>query len=488
MYKESQLKFGNSKSPVALVTGWTPMKKVDWLSPELYCVMGQLYSNSRGVSILIANLLNDLTNVTTIVCLEATPYDDNSNNFATLRSVYAGSYHYDDKRDCIVVVNPNGSLGFLDPAINHLHLQALRESTKLVFTKDVDTLEKVLTSTNTEVVINDTSKLRGDTWAIKLTGGSTKEPQPSEPIGHRIVGDTIPNVWKQVVQRIRTHGSLQTTGYGGQWQELISLVCVVKDEIFNPYMSTEELPDWCNVTKEDVQRYCSTVMGNTEPGNVKYTYGSRIRSHFGVNQIDQVVNKLLAEPEAASAVIDIWDVDDHVKGGSPCLNHMWFRIDANNKLVLVATFRSNDMFSAWISNAYGLRLLQYEVWQRLHAEMSGLMMGDLVTISHSAHIYDDCFAYADDLSSKPAETYSDPVGNFHIERTDKGVIIDHTQRGSDIMVKRYLPVRTKADVLKTLRAIALDNPTIQPYHIAYLGYEIGFALSRLPGTYTQDKH
>jgi len=54
--------------------------------------------------------------------------------------------------------------------------------------------------------------------------------------------------------------------------------------------------------------------------------------------------------------MSLWDVQDHRKQ-SPCLNHIWVRV-VNNELSLTATFRSNDMFSAWPANAMGLRALQ----------------------------------------------------------------------------------------------------------------------------------
>ena len=39
--------------------------------------------------------------------------------------------------------------------------------------------------------------------------------------------------------------------------------------------------------------------------------------------------KLIQEIDAASAVMSLWDVQDHFKGGSPCLNHIWLRLVEN---------------------------------------------------------------------------------------------------------------------------------------------------------------
>jgi thymidylate synthase len=48
------------------------------------------------------------------------------------------------------------------------------------------------------------------------------------------------------------------------------------------------------------------------------------------------------------------------------------------------------MFSAWPANAMGLRALQHHIRDEIASQSEyDLTMGPLITISQSAHIYDD---------------------------------------------------------------------------------------------------
>src|SRR3990172_7941697 len=58
----------------------------------------------------------------------------------------------------------------------------------------------------------------------------------------------------------------------------------------------------------------------------------------------------------------------------------------DGKLHMTSYIRSNDMFRAWPLNAFGLRKLQKIIAEELKIEM-----GDLITISSSAHLYQDCW-------------------------------------------------------------------------------------------------
>ncbi|WP_246276926.1 thymidylate synthase [Microcoleus asticus] len=132
-----------------------------------------------------------------------------------------------------------------------------------------------------------------------------------------------------------------------------------------------------------------------------------MRSWFGRDQIEQVIAKLINEIDAASAVINLWDSGcgnlfqrpdysfDHEHSGSPCLTNIWVRV-VDGELSLTATFRSNDMFGVWSANAMGLRALQQYIRDAIARRSDyDLTMGPLVTVSQSAHLYDDTFEIAD---------------------------------------------------------------------------------------------
>ncbi|MFM6439142.1 MAG: thymidylate synthase, partial [Microcystis panniformis] len=149
-------------------------------------------------------------------------------------------------------------------------------------------------------------------------------------------------------------GTIRPTGYDGKWQELIDLMAVVTDEPPDFYFPE---PNYLPIDRPFLTEYIGQILDDSPiHQGVKYTYGQRLRSWFGRDQIAQVINKLISEIDAASAVMSLWDVKDHEKGGSPCLNHIWVRV-VENELSLTAIFRSNDMFAAWPANAMGLRAL-----------------------------------------------------------------------------------------------------------------------------------
>jgi len=103
----------------------------------------------------------------------------------------------------------------------------------------------------------------------------------------------------------------------------------------------------------------------------------------GTNQIEYVVRKLTETPTTRRAVVNLFEPSGfEIIDEPPCLNHLAFFI-RNNQLNMHALFRSNDMMSAWGSNAYALAILQKMVVDRL----DGIEFGWMETTSLSAHIY-----------------------------------------------------------------------------------------------------
>lgn len=103
----------------------------------------------------------------------------------------------------------------------------------------------------------------------------------------------------------------------------------------------------------------------------------------GFNQIDRlVIGELKKDPSSRRAVITslVPHMDVHKKH-IPCISFLQFLI-RDNKLNLTVYIRSNDMLSAWGSDAYALSQLQKYVAKMLNIESSYLEI-----ISVSAHIY-----------------------------------------------------------------------------------------------------
>lgn len=451
--KPNQLILGTGNTVV--VTGWTPRNVVaKHLDPSRYAAVGNLYSAERGLSPLLRNLAAN-PHVNKIITLGVTREDRNSGSVEVLHRFFATGE------------------GTVDPEIPRGARDYIRQNVEVVRAKSIEQVGLML-------LVPGSMPHRGIAQTFPESR-QTPSVAPGPRYGHRITGATVAETWVKILHRIKTTGTIRPTGYDGEWQELINLMAIVTGE---PRRGFFPEPNFLPVTPESLMEYLPNVLDDAPyvPG-VKYSYGQRLRSWFGVDQVEQVITKLAGEIDAASAVMSLWDAKDHDAGGSPCLNHIWVRV-VDNELSLTATFRSNDMFSAWPSNAMALRALQFHILDNLESRYSlDLSIGPLITVSQSAHIYDDCWGSVDNLIAAHHHyrpSYADPVGYFVIEWIDGCLVVAHSTPHGD-PVREYRGV----DPLKVVRAICHDNPAIAPDHAAYLGLELARAAAR-QDNYIQD--
>ena len=465
-YKPNQLICGHGQT--ALITGWTVRQSlVKHLNPREFAVIGNLYSPTRGISPLIRNLLAN-PHVRFLVILNATKEDKNAGGCECLLDFFKHGFTQgksDPGRDCWVI--DSSIPGYIDIEISADALQQLRQSLEWQEAKSIS-----------EAV--STVKLYAQQDTVEPWGKPLIFPEveivpsviPGPRYGHRIEGKTIAETWVKILHRIKTTGTIRPTGYDGKWQELIDLTAVITNEPHSFYFPE---PNYLPVDRPFIEEYISQILDDSPyREGVKYTYGQRLRSWFGRDQIEQAIAKLIGEIDAASAVMSLWDVKDHEKGGSPCLNHLWVRV-VDGELSLTATLRSNDMFAAWPANAMGLRALQQHIRDKI-AQRSDydLRMGPLITISQSAHIYDDTWENVDRLIANQyaaickQRDYYDPSGNFLIEIEGDKIVVKQTTPGSGEVVASY----SGKNPLKLVREICYAAPAIQPEHIGYLGIEL----------------
>jgi len=488
IYKPNQLIIGTGY--IAICTGWTPAKSVaSKLDPSDYAVIGNLYSASRGINFLVRNLLAN-PHVRYLVTMNLTREDKNSGSVQCLKDFFENGVHRgknDVGKECWVI---NSLIkGYIDTDIPLEVLNQLRFSTILIpvpnFEWDIDISSIVKMKSSPQYFIVEP-------WAEPMIfpyNEPTSEVKPGPRYGHRIEGKTIAETWIKILQRIKTTGTIRPTGYDGKWQELIDLMAVVTDEPPDFYFPE---PNYLPIDRPFLTEYIGQILDDSPiHQGVKYTYGQRLRSWFGRDQIAQVINKLISEIDAASAVMSLWDVKDHEKGGSPCLNHIWVRV-VENELSLTAIFRSNDMFAAWPANAMGLRALQQHICQEINQRSQyNLTLGPLITISQSAHIYDDTWENVERLIATQYDKivnqrdFFDPSGNFLISVEKEQILVQQTTPGSGEVVACY----QGKNPLKLIRELAATNPAIIPEHIGYLGIELQKAYNCIKNNqpYIQDQ-
>jgi thymidylate synthase len=484
-HKPNQLIYGSGQT--AVITGWTVKETLrKHLKDNEYAVIGQLYSPTRGINLLIRNLLLN-PHVRYLVILNATKEDKNAGACQCLGDFFRYGVEAsisDTGRKSWVI----RSLipGYIDIDIDINALEKLRHSVEIQEVISIyDAVEKIKFYGNKEIVTP---------WGIPLQFPMNRVESnvfPGTRYGHRIEGKTIAETWVKIIHRIKTTGTIRPTGYDGKWQELIDLMAVVTEEPDDFYFPE---PNYLPIDRSFLEEYISQILDDAiNQEGVKYTYGQRLRSWFGRDQIDQVIEKLAHDINSARAVMSLWDASQDHNDNPPCLNHIWVRI-VDNELSLTATFRSNDMFSAWPANAMGLRALQKYIYDALINKTDHILkIGALITISQSAHIYDDCFEnVANVISSQYSKIaqrkdYFDPAGSFIITIQDGSIIVEHTTPGSGEVVNCYCGKSAH----KLSQQIFTDCPGLQVSHAMYLGVELQKAemalLMKEQLIYEQDK-
>lgn len=457
LYKENQLILGAGNTIV--VTGWTPKERIKNIlyDDSLYSVIGNLYSAERGLNYLLANLLAN-PGYREIVGINATKEDAIANSMNTLRDFFSGKSPLQQK--------------FLAPCFTEEIINLIR---KKFFYTEVQRAEDIFRIIK-ERDLNHFSVPGFDPIKVELDINSIGEDESNNGFNYpyAIKAPTVADAWVKLLKHIRQYGSYIETGYGGKIQEIIGLSVCVWGEPESGYFPSD---DFFPFNKKQLQEYIPQILFEKEEGSsVKYTYGDRIRNWFGFDQIQQVVKKLKSELHAASAVISLWDVNDHNTGGSPCLNHIWFRV-IDNKLNVIATFRSNDMYSAWPLNAMGLRALQDYILKLLQDSYPNLSIGTLTTQSNSAHIYDDCFLAADKMikSSKNISFLDD---DYYLIVYENGIKVSWYRKQTDSVID----FTGNPDFI--LDKVISSNPYLSARHASYLTKEI-FRCHREKESYLQ---
>ena len=184
--------------------------------------------------------------------------------------------------------------------------------------------------------------------------------------GHEVLfGSTIASVHRQALFEFvwnQSHIFTQITEDGEKVMELGPRTYVVKDITQNRYM------DILPVSKRFLDEYTNALMNGYREGvNFEYDYHSRLfhyTTDYAIgeanteNQIECIIKKLIKHPNTRRALAITWYPDsDNYFRDCPCLQYIQCRI-INDTLHMNVLFRSNDMLSAFGSNAYALTSLQ----------------------------------------------------------------------------------------------------------------------------------
>lgn len=467
LYKPGQLTCGTGQ--IAVITGWTIKSAIaSQLNPEEYAVIGQLYSATRGLNFLFRNLIYN-PHVRYLVAINATKHDEIAGGQRCLLDFFENGFEKgisDTGKECWVVRSEVP--GYIDVEVDATALRWLRLSVECMEAKSIK--EAI-------ALAQDHARIPKEPWG-KPEEFDLIEPEcsifPGRRYGHRVEGKTIADTWVKMIHLIKSTGAVRPSAYDSDWQELIDLVAVVTDEPKDFYFPE---PNYLPCDRAFLQEYISQMLDDApQQEGVKYTYGSRMRSHFGTDQIKFAINKLSEDPSSARVVISLWDAkEDTNSSNPPCLNHIWVRV-VNDELSLTATFRSNDIFSAWPANAMGLRALQLHIRDAIQDQGGrSLKMGPLITFSQSAHIYSDAWDSAKKVIDShytrihnETRTFSDASGSFVISVQESCILVEHMTSGAGEVVGTFRGKNAKI----LYQAIAATCPALETEHAIYIGTEL----------------
>ncbi|MFA5228540.1 MAG: thymidylate synthase [Candidatus Paceibacterota bacterium] len=384
----------NSDKGIAITCGWTKKEDI-WNnlssdSKEKVSVMGQLYSK-EGINFIIRNtFLNPKINFLIVTGRDASGSIKSFNDF--LFNQDNTFIHQEIPTDKVEEFR-----NYFSKNCAFIELSEIDNFIKKLEVKEHNWTKNILS-------------FKDHTYTITSTF-------PSEKIGFRIEGKRIADIWIKVLDKINKFGFEKMSSYDEKQRELLDIITVIDGEDpDNPY-----IPDYFYFNKNDLINYYPQMMTDAVFPGVEYTYGSRLRNHEGINQIDLIVKELQREAFSRRAIAFTWNVEKDCKSSkSPCLDLVQALIQ-DNKIYLTAYFRSNDMFRAWPQNAFGLLKIQKEIAEKLN-----IGLGKLAIISSSAHIYERDFLEAQKVIENGKILFDkDPRGNFLIEIAEDQITVKH---------------------------------------------------------------
>ncbi|MCK5332722.1 thymidylate synthase [Candidatus Parcubacteria bacterium] len=483
VYKDKMLIVGNKSSQVAVCTLWTKKEVVgQMLDLETVAVIGNLYSPKKGISFLVRNILANPNIRYLIVC----GLDNSKSGQVLIDFSNNGFREVKNKENKFLywqIVSKTESR--IDSEISKEALELFRKKVKIIDLRNERSFKKI------QEVINSLDQNLPLLSCEPLIFPEAKKEEvnsfPAEDSVHTIRGEKIAETWLKILDHILRFGKTDQTSYQNQQKEIIDIVSVITGE------DPENLfiPEWLPNDSEHMKEYAPTVLSAFCPEGAAYTYGSRMRSHFGVDQVQVIIDEIKREKYSRRAVISLLDPKiDACSKNPPCLNHCWFRVQ-ENKLHLIATLRSNDMFDAWPENALVLRLLQNIVFKEIVQSYPEIKLGNLVIHSLSAHIYDDSWEEAKNIVEKHhnsvfprANLEHDTRGNFIIKVENDKIVVEHYS-SDEILLNSYNSKKARSIYLEMSRNGAVSIIS----HAMYIGTELQKAEMALENNliYTQDE-
>jgi thymidylate synthase len=307
---------------------------------------------------------------------------------------------------------------------------------------------------------------------VEIPREAAPSQRPSRTDGHQVIRRRPLDCWEELVVRCARFGRPVELAKGPRI-ELEHAKAVITEPADDPAAALAGF----GFSLDRFRAYQERILQAELPEGIAYTYGNRLRSHFGGDALAAAARALREDPETRHAYVSLWDTAaDPGHEEAPCLTTLSFR-RAEGRLGLGATYRSHNLLTAWLENAYGLMAVQRHV-----AERAGMEPGPITVVSHSLTIDPGSPRYG--LAQSIAEGWrgdddvdratgkrslrEDPQGYFVVSADrERGLVVaEHRFRG--VLVKRY-----EAERAVTIEnQVAADMAVSLVSHAMWLGREL----------------
>ena len=165
--------------------------------------------------------------------------------------------------------------------------------------------------------------------------------------------------------------------------------------------------------------------------------GRDTNEHYGIDQMQNALNTLRANPTSRRNVVTAWNVADlPIMALAPCHGTMQWNWDPDmNELNLMMFQRSADLFLGLPFNVANYALLQH-----MFAKMLGMKVGTFTHAIGSLHIYDNHVEQCEEVLGRADFYPPATVGNVTLEMDDD--LFKDLPKGSEIdaLVERFTGV------------------------------------------------
>lgn len=437
---------GNLDSSVGIATLWTPKDAFrKRINSDLYCVMGQLYSND-GINPILRNVLARPQIKTIVLCGQ----DKIGSADALAKLVENG---IDENHRVIGKQEARVEKEIPSEAVDRF-----RANVNIVDIRGEFHPDKVQDVVRQHQAPNEA-------WAKPETFPEAEfsaSEYPIDPHGFKVREKTVAHAWLRILNAVLRFGNEKETHHGTKQKELLNFMTVVTEE--DP--ENIHWAEWFNFTKEHFEGYKPQVMSSEPIESLEYTYGSRLRDHDGVDQITTIIQKIKDDYFTRRAVAVTWNVaKDNLSDHPPCLDLVQANVQ-RDKLHLTAFIRSNDMFRAWPENALALRTMQKEI-----ADGVGIEMGEMCTISQ-AHIYEESYVEAQEI----IDTYYEQEVDFCRFDTRGNFTIDLNRENGVIEMTMMSPGGEKIGQFKDTTAVGLLHQLVPAEAVSEVGHAMDVGL------------